>query len=182
MTDVVASGKTRYWGVSSYQAWEACQALWIADRAVAPGFITTQNQYSLLCRDPEQELFPFCREFGIGVMAFSPLAVGVLSGDLQQGQPAPAGTLWDRQPPGELQSVLTDRAQRVIDVLRDVGAAHGRHSTAVAIQWVLSHPEVATAIAGPDTTEQLDAYVDAAGWELTAEELARLDEASDPAD
>ncbi len=182
MTDVVASGKTRYWGVSSYQAWEACQALWIADRAVAPGFITTQNQYSLLCRAPEQELFPFCREFGIGVMAFSPLAVGVLSGDLQQGQPAPEGTLWDRQPPYELQSVLTDRAQRVIDALREIGAAHGRHPTGVAIRWVLSHPEVATAIAGPDTTEQLDTYLDAAGWELTAEEVARLNEASDPAD
>jgi len=181
MTDVVASGKTRYWGVSSYQAWEACQALWLADRAVAPGFITTQNQYSLLCRDPEQELFPFCREFGIGVMAFSPLAVGVLSGDLQQGQPAPAGTLWERQPPYELESVLTDRAQRVIDVLREIGAAHGRNPTAVAIRWVISRPEVATAIAGPDTTEQLDAYIDAAGWELTADEIARLDEASDPA-
>ena len=182
MTDVVASGKTRYWGVSSYQAWEACQALWIADRAVAPGFITTQNQYSLLCRAPEQELFPFCRQFGIGVMAFSPLAVGVLSGDLQQGQPAPEGTLWDRQPPYELQSVLTDRAQRVIDALREIGAAHGRHPTGVAIRWVLSHPEVATAIAGPDTTEQLDTYIDAAGWDLTAEEIARLDEASDPTD
>ena len=182
MTDVVASGKTRYWGVSSYQAWEACQALWIADRAVAPGFITTQNQYSLLCRDPEQELFPFCAEFGIGVMAFSPLAVGLLSGDLQQGQPAPAGTLWDRQPPYELQTVLTDRAQRVINVLREIGTARGRHPTAVAIQWVLSRPEVSTAIAGPDTTEQLDTYVDAAGWELTADERSRLDEASDPAD
>ena len=182
MTDVVASGKTRYWGVSSYQAWEACQALWIADRAVAPGFITTQNQYSLLCRDLEQEIFPFCNEFGIGVMAFSPLAVGILSGDFQQGQPAPAGTLWDHQPPQDLQEVITDRAQRVIDVLREIGAERGHHPTSVAIQWVLSHPEVATAIAGPDTPEQLDPYVDAVGWELTADERARLDEASAPAD
>ena len=182
MTDVVASGKTRYWGVSSYQAWEACQALWIADRAVAPGFITTQNQYSLLHRDLEQEIFPFCAEFGIGVMAFSPLAVGVLSGDLQQGQPPPAGTLWARQPPGDLQTIITDRAQRVIDALREIGAARERHPTSVAIQWVLSHPEVSTAIAGPDTTEQLDPYVDAVGWELTADERSRLDEASGPAD
>ncbi len=182
MTDVVRSGKALYWGVSSYQAWEACQALWIADRAVAPGFITTQNQYSLLSRDLEQEIFPFCAEFGIGVMAFSPLAVGVLSGDVQQGQPAPAGTLWARQPPGELQDLITDRAQRVIDLLCEIGAAHGRHPTAVAIQWVLSHPEVSTAIAGPDTTEQLDDYLGAVGWELSADDRARLDEASAAAD
>lgn len=86
MTDVVRSGKARYWGVSNYQAWEACRALWIADAAVAPGFITMQNPYSLLNRDLEPEIMPFCGEMGSGLMAFSPLAVGVLSGDIDLTQ------------------------------------------------------------------------------------------------
>ena len=178
MTDVVRSGKARYWGVCNYKAWEACRALWLADKAVAPGFITMQNQYSLLHREPELEILPFCGEIGIGLMAFSPLAVGVLSGDLQQGQPAPLGTLWARQSHDEFANAITDTDQKVINALREIAAAHDRDPTAVAVQWVLSHPEVTVAIAGPDTPEQLDRYLAGVDWDLNTQERARLDEVS----
>ena len=184
MTDVVRSGKARYWGVSNYQAWEACRALWIADAAVAPGFITMQNPYSLLNRDLEPEIMPFCGEMGSGLMAFSPLAVGVLSGDIDLTQLR--GRRLDSATNSWKETIPDDRARHratsVIEVLREIAASKEIHPTAVAIQWVLSHPEVTVAIAGPDTTAQLDTYLDGVNWELTVEERERLDAISAPDD
>lgn len=184
MTDVVRSGKARYWGVSNYRAWEACRALWIAEAAAAPGFITMQNPYNLLDRELEGEIMPFCGEMGSGMMTFSPLAIGVLSGDiaptqLRGRQLDPATNTWKEKIPDER---ARRQATRVIEVVREIAIAKERHPTAVAIQWVLSHQEVTAAIAGPDTTAQLDTYLDGVDCELTIDERERLDAISAPDD
>ncbi len=182
MADVVRSGKARYWGVSNYQAWEACRAVWIAEAAAASGFITMQNPYNLLDRNLEAEIMPFCGEIGSGMMTFSPLAVGVLSGDIAPTQLR--GRRLDSATNSWKEEIPDDRARRratsVIEVVREIATAKDLHPTAVAIQWVLSHPEVTAAIAGPDTTVQLDTYLDGVDWELTADERERLDAISAP--
>ncbi len=98
LDDLVHAGKVRYVGCCNFQAWQVCKALWIADRLNATPFMCVQNPYNLLSRSLEQEMFPLVRDQGLGVMVYSPIAVGLLSGLYRPGQPAPDGTLWATRP------------------------------------------------------------------------------------
>ena len=98
LDDLVRSGKTRYIGCCNHQAWQACKALWIADSINATPYMCIQNMYNLLNRDLETEMFGLVREEGLGVMCYSPLAVGLLSGVYSPDEPPPAGTLWAKRP------------------------------------------------------------------------------------
>ena len=101
MDDLVRSGKVRYIGCCNHQAWQACKALWIADSLNATPYMCIQNMYNLLNRDLETEMFGLVREEGLGVMCYSPLAVGLLSGVYAPDEPPPAGTLWGTRLRGE---------------------------------------------------------------------------------
>jgi aryl-alcohol dehydrogenase-like predicted oxidoreductase len=178
LDDVVRAGKARYVGCCNYAAWQVCHGLWLADDLKAQPFGVVQNQYSLLERRPERELFGLVRQFGLGMMAYSPLAVGLLSGLYRPGQAAPAGTLWATRWATSYDKVMAGPAGRVIPVLLEAADQLGKTPAQVALAWVLSHPEVTCAITGGDTVEHLQDNLGALGWELPAEFRTRLDDAS----
>jgi len=174
----VRAGKVRYVGCCNYAAWQVCQGQWIADRLHATPFAVVQNQYSLLERTPEQELFGVVRSLGLGMMAYSPLAVGLLSGLYRPNQTPPPGTFWDRRGHDRYAKLMAGTAGQVLETLFDVSEEVGKTPAQVALAWVLAHPEVTCAITGGDTIEHLNDNLGGVGWTLDAELRQRLDEAS----
>ncbi len=179
MDDLVTAGKVRYIGVSKFKAWQVCKALWTADRLGADPLVTIQNPYSLMNRSLEGELFGLIRDQGLGVMAFSPLGVGLLSGLYAPGEPPPAGSLWSAKDRAGFNRLLSGQAPAIIGVLRDIAAQREKTPGQVALNWVISKPEITVAISGSDTIEQLDENLGAVGWDLSEDEITRLDQASE---
>ena len=178
LDDVVRAGKTRYVGVSNFQPWQVLKALWTQDRLGLDPLLCIQNPYNLLNRDLEREMWPAQRDQGFGVMTYSPLGVGLLSGAYTPGQPPPAGTLYATRRDGDLELDLNAAAHRTLAILREIAHAHGRTVAQAAINWVLSHPEVTAAITGGDTAAHMEENAGAVGWSITPEDRGRLDEAS----
>ena len=180
LDDLVRSGKVRYPGCCNYAAWQVCKALWIADDANAAPYICVQNPYSLLNRRIEGEMFGLVRDRGLGVMAYSPLAIGLLSGAYRADAPAPPGSLWSAVGHRKERFAATMRGQvsEVVSTLHDLAAEAGRTPAQLALAWVLSHPEVTTAISGSDRVEHLDDVVGCIGWTLEDSLRRRLDEVS----
>jgi 1-deoxyxylulose-5-phosphate synthase len=178
LDDLVHAGKVRYVGCCNYAAWQVCRALWIADRINAVPYMCVQNPYSLLNRRLEVEMFGLVRDRGLGVMAYSPLAVGLLSGAYQPGQPAPDGSLWATRRKDQFGKTVAGTVAEVIAALHESAADLGKSPAQVAIAWVLSHPEISCAISGADTQAQLDDVLGGVGWSLPAEVRQRLDETS----
>ena len=173
--ELVRSGKVRYVGCCNFQAWQVCRALWLAERMGTVPMVCVQNNFSLLNRGLEREMFPLVRDQGLGVMAYSPLAVGLLSGLYAPGEPPPEGSLWnDRR--DEYDTVFGGDAAAVLRAARIVAGERGRSLPQLAVNWVLSHHEVTVAVSGSDTVEQLDDNLGALGWELNEHELAALSE------
>ena len=175
LDDLVKSGKVRYVGCCNYQAWQVCKALWLAERMETAAFVCVQNNYSLLNRGLEREMFPLVRDQELGVMAFSPLAVGLLSGLYIPGNPPRDGSLWDERRE-EYESVFRGDAAAVLETARIVAKQRALTLPQLAINWVLAHGEVNVAVSGSDSVEQLDDNLGALGWELSNEELAMLNE------
>ncbi|MFW6174429.1 MAG: aldo/keto reductase [Chloroflexota bacterium] len=179
MDDLVTQGKTRYVGVSNYRAWQVVKALWVQDQLGLDPLVCAQNPYNLLNRELEEDLFPAAREHGVGIMAYSPLAVGLVSGAYRPGEAPAEGTLYatDRFR-GRLEEHMGERGSRVLEALRQVAGRQNRSVAQVALNWVLSHPEITVGILGADTPEQVDENVGAVGWTITEDDRALLDEAS----
>jgi aryl-alcohol dehydrogenase-like predicted oxidoreductase len=171
LDDVVRAGKTRYVGVSNFQAWQVLKALWTQDRMGLDPLLCIQNPYNLLNRALEQEMWPAQRAQGFGVMTYSPLGVGLLSGVYARGQAPPPGTLYATQRVGVMDEHLNETGSDTLEVLREIAQAHGRTVAQTAINWVLSHPEVTAAITGGDTVAHV-------GWSITDEDRDRLDAVS----
>ena len=178
MDDLVRSGKVRYIGCCNHQAWQTCKALWIADRINATPYMCIQNMYNLLNRDMETELFGLVREERLGVMCYSPLAVGLLSGVYSPDEPPPEGTLWATRLRDEFSQRMSGATGQVVLTLKRLAAELGKTPAQLAVAWVLSHPEVTVAISGSDTIEQLDDTLGGVGWELDAAVRDELDEVS----
>jgi aryl-alcohol dehydrogenase-like predicted oxidoreductase len=181
LDDLVTQGKVLYFGCCNYAAWQVCKALWTADRLGAHSFICVQNEYSLLRRGLEKEMFGLIRDQGLGAMAYSPLKAGLLSGVYTPGQPPPPGSLWDQRPDEDYSSALPPSAAPLIAALRSIASERGVSVPQVAMAWVLSHPEITVAISGSDTIERLDDNLGALELELSPEERLTLDEASSAA-
>ena len=177
LDDLVRSGKTRYIGCCNHQAWQVCKALWIADSINVTPYMCIQNMYNLLNRDLETEMFGLVREEGLGVMCYSPLAVGLLSGIYSPDAPPPAGTLWAARQ-DEFSRQMRGATGQVILTLKRLAAELGKTPAQLAVAWVLSHPEVTIAISGSDTIEQLDDTLGGVGWELDPAVREELDEVS----
>ena len=180
LDDLVRSGKVRYLGCCNHAAWDVCRFLWTADRLNATPFMCLQHPYSLLNRKLEVETFGLVRDQGLGLMAYSPLAVGLLSGAYKPGQPAPAGSLWATRRKDWYDEVMQGTVGQVISTVHELAAEIDKTPAQLAIAWVLSHPEVTVAISGADSTEQLDDALGAVGWELNETVRQRLDEVSAP--
>ena len=157
LDDVIHQGKVRYIGCSNHAAWQVCKALWVSDRLNVPSFVCTQNLYNILDRSVERELMPCCRSEGLGIMVYSPLAVGILTG-------------------GDAASRTSPKEKRVIEALERIGKERGKTVAQVAMAWVLSHPEVSTSIVGTSDPKHLEENVGSVGWTLSPEERTALDE------
>ena len=177
---LVRSGKVRYIGCCNHQAWQVCKALWIADSLNATPYMCVQNMYNLLNRDLESNMFGLVQEEGLGVMAYSPLAVGLLSGVYSPGEPPPEGTLWATRYRDEFDRRMSGATGQVISTLKRLAAELGKTPAQLAVAWVLSHPEVTVAISGSDTRAQLDDTLGGVGWELDAAIREELDRVSLP--
>ena len=177
LDDLVRKGMIRYVGCANFAAWQVCKALWICDRRNLAPFICVQNHYNLLDRSPERELMSFCSAEGLGIMTYSPLAVGLLTGRFRHGVSPPPDTSWAQRQPA-FEKAMSPDADRVVETLIRIGTARGKTPAQVAIAWILSHPEISAAMIGPDTPEHVEENVGGVGWELTDDERAALDEAS----
>jgi aryl-alcohol dehydrogenase-like predicted oxidoreductase len=179
LDDLVRAGKVRYVGCSNYAGWQLMKALGVAEREGLGRFCSQQIHYTLQAREAEYELLPIAIDQGLGVLVWSPLAGGLLSGKYRRGAPGPEGSRllsgWD-EPPVRDQDKLYD----IVDVLVAVAAARGASPAQVALAWLLDQPAVTSVIVGARTSEQLTDNLGAASLSLTADELARLEQVSRP--
>jgi aryl-alcohol dehydrogenase-like predicted oxidoreductase len=174
--DLVTAGKVRYIGCSNHSSWQAMKALAVSDRINAPRYICQQVFYTLVSRDVEHDIVPLALDQGIGLMVWSPLHAGLLTGKFRRDTQRPGvARLNELDPPG---TVDFDRLYRIVDVLDAIAKERGVSIAQVALNWVLHKPAVDTVILGARNETQLKDNLAAAGWRLTAEESARLDEVS----
>ena len=188
LDDMVRSGKVRYIGCSNFSAWKIVEALWQSDRRNLARFVCIQDQYNLLNRwEIEPDLMPLCREHGIGIMTYSPLAIGLLTGQFRRGQaPPPGNNPWNKKEPGrgfsahkyDFETAMTERVDQIVQTLIYISIRHDRTPAQVAIAWILDHPEVTAPILGADQPEQVDEAFQAVEWHLPTEERQALDEVS----
>ncbi|ETK35932.1 aldo/keto reductase [Microbispora sp. ATCC PTA-5024] len=172
LDDAVRQGKVRYAGASNLTAWQTMKALGVSGRRGWARFASLQSYYSLAGRDIEREILPLVRDQGLGLLVWSPLAAGLLSGKFGREGTADGEARRARFafPPVDL-----ERAYDVIDALRAVAARHGTTVARVALAWVLAQPGVTSAILGARRPEQLEENLAAVDLELTEEDLAELD-------
>ena len=187
LDDMVRSGKIRYIGCSNFSAWKIVEALWQSDKRNLARFVCIQNQYNLLKRwEIEPDLMPLCHEHGIGIMTYSPLAIGLLTGKFRRGQtPPPGNTPWNKEEGHgfgahkyDLETAMTERVDQIVQTLVDVGTRHERTPAQVAIAWILDHPEITAPILGADLPEQVDEAFEVVQWRLPADERHILDQVS----
>ncbi len=175
LDSLVQQGKVRYVGICNHQAWQVVQALRVQERLNAAPLITVQNPYNLLNRELEREMFPMVAEMGLGVMVYSPLAVGLLSGDYRRDTMPEENSLWGGRRRNAFQEVLRERAADVVEEVVAVAERLGATPGQVSQAWILSHPEVTCIISGADVPAHIEDTVGAVGLELPAEEIRRLD-------
>ena len=179
LEDLVRDGKIRYTGVCNYQAWQVVQTLRVQDRINVGSLITVQNPYSMLNRELEEEMFPMVRTTGLGIMAYSPLAVGLLSGDYDPERMPDSTRLWGSRRSHAFNRVVRGAAAEVVRANAEIANRIGATPAQVAQAWVLSHPEITVAISGADTSAQMQDNLGALEIELPAEALDDLNRVSD---
>jgi aryl-alcohol dehydrogenase-like predicted oxidoreductase len=184
LDDFVRQGKVRYVGLSNYTGWQVQKTVALArEHGWAPP-VTLQPQYNLLVRELEWEIVPSCQDAGLGLLPWSPLGGGWLTGKYTQ-QERPTGATRLGEDPSRGVEAYDRRSSKqrtwdVVDALREVAEGRGVSMAQVALAWLVDRPAVTSVILGARTTEQLEDNLGAAGLHLSAEESARLDAASDP--
>ena len=174
LDDLVKAGKVRYIGCSTFTPWQICEALWTSRLHNLHSFVTEQPQYSLLNRQIEQELVPFCLKYGIGIIPFSPLAGGFLTGKYRKGEEQQVDGRLARPGPNS-NRIFTEANWEKLAKLETFATGRGHTMGELAIAWLLSKPCISTIIAGATKNEQVTANVTAADWRLTAEEVAEVE-------
>ncbi|WP_447980145.1 aldo/keto reductase [Candidatus Nitrospira bockiana] len=172
LDDLVRAGKVREIGCSNFSADQIREA----EAAVRPGaarFVSVQNEYSLLHRDPERDVLPECERLGLAFLPYFPLASGLLTGKYRRGRPAPAGSRL--APGGRYADSLNDRNLELVESLLECAATRGHSLVDLAVSWLLVRPSVASVIAGATSPEQVRINAAAASWQLSPAELAEID-------
>ena len=175
LDDLTSQGLVRYVGVSNWAAWKIAKALGISEAKGYMRFETLQAYYSIAGRDLERELVPMLTAEKLGLMVWSPLAGGLLSGKFGPGAPTAEGS---RRASFDFPPVNTDRAWACVAVMREIGKKHGVSVARIALAWVLAKPFVMSVIIGAKTVDQLADNLAAVDLKLTADEVAKLDEVS----
>lgn len=174
LDDLVRQGHVRYVGVSNWAAWQIAKALGISERLGLARFESTQSYYTIVGRDLERELVPMMRSEQVGLMVWSPLAGGYLSGKYRQGKEGVDG----RRANFDFPPVDMERGETVLDALDKVAAAKGVSVARIALAWLLHQPHVSSVIVGAKRVEQLEDNLAAVDVTLDADDLAALDTAS----
>lgn len=179
LENLVRAGKIRYIGCSNFSGWQLMKALSVSERYGLSRYVAHQVYYSLAGRDYEWELMPLGIDQKVGAVVWSPLGWGRLTGKIRRGQPLPADSrlqskvVTDAAPPIE-----NERLYQIVDALDEVAKETGKTVPQIALNWLLQRPTVATVIVGARNEEQLRQNLGAVGWNLTTEQVARLDAAS----
>jgi aryl-alcohol dehydrogenase-like predicted oxidoreductase len=185
LDDLVRQGLVRYSGASNFSGWQLQKAIDMSRAAGIEAFSCLQPQYNLLCRSTEWELLPLCRAEGVGVIPWSPLRGGWLSGRFRRGMSAPEpGSRIERAEAEDWSEKWSnydnEHTWGVLDALHEVAEQVGRHPAQVAIRWLLQRPEVTAPIIGARDAAQLEANLGSVGWTLEESAMHKLDVASDP--
>lgn len=176
--DLVRAGKIRYFGFSDMPAWVAMKAATIAAERRVPGPIAMQLEYSLIARDVESEHIPVAREAGMGVMPWSPLGGGFLTGKYSKDDITGSGRLSGPNPFGD--SKFTERNWSILAVLQNIAAQIGRSMAETALAWVMARPGIASTLIGASKLTQLQSNIAATQIKLTPDQIESLDAASTP--
>jgi aryl-alcohol dehydrogenase-like predicted oxidoreductase len=178
---LVGQGKVRYIGCSNFAGWQLAKALGVSALHDYVRFDCLQPQYSLVCRPIDREILPLCRAEGVGVIAWSPLAGGFLSGKYRSGEGAPQGSrLADSDPSMRswVERLFTERNFRILGALEAASSRLGKSLSQVALAWVLATPGLTSTIIGARNVAQLQENLGAGGWDFPPEEWKKLDEVS----
>jgi aryl-alcohol dehydrogenase-like predicted oxidoreductase len=178
LDDVVRQGKVRYIGLSNYMSWQGATAVMLQERLGLEKFVTAQMYYSLVGRGLEHEFQSFAEYHNIGILVWSALAGGFLSGKYSRSNPAPAGTRFADS--GQFVPFDKEMGYRVVDALKEVGARHGASPARVALAWTLARPAVSSVIIAARTHEHLEDNIRAVELRLSEDDMRGLDAASDP--
>ena len=180
LTDLVRAGKVRYIGVSNFTAWQIIKSVCVSEANGFERFVCLQPQYSLVERNVEYEILPACEEEGLGVIPWSPLGGGFLSGKYRRDEEPPQGSriseavesmeeYWDRR--------ATERNWATIDVVGRISEETGKSYAQISLNWLLRQEGVTAPIIGARTIEQLEDNLGASGWELDEQQVDELSEA-----
>jgi aryl-alcohol dehydrogenase-like predicted oxidoreductase len=174
LEDLIRAGKVRYIGCSNFPAWQMVEAQWTARANGLNGFVSCQDEYSLIKRESEAHLLPAMRKYGLGLLPYAPLASGLLTGKYRRHASMPAGT---RLPTAErlANRFVTERNWSIAVKLGDFAVARGRTTLELAFSWLLAQAPVCSAIAGAAQPDQLAQNVKAGDWKLAAEDLLEIE-------
>jgi len=175
MGDLVRAGKVRYWGVSNFRAWRIAEVAMLADRVGVPRPVVCQPYYNAVNRMPEIEVLPACAHFGLGVVPYSPLARGVLTGKYRPGESPSAETRAGRGDKRIMQTEFRAESLAVAQKLKAQAERRGMSAGQFALNWVLNSGAVTSVLAGPRTMEQWSEYLGALGRGFGAEDEALVD-------
>lgn len=167
LDDLISQGKVRYIGNSNFSAWQACEAAWTAKSAGTAPFVSVQPKYSMLDREIEAELVPFCEKYGLGILPYFPLANGFLTGKYRRDQPPPEGARLSGNDRGTLSA-------HNFDVLEGLEAFAGERNHTIldlAFAWLLAGASVSSVIAGATSAQQVISNAKTSGWHLASKDV-----------
>ena len=180
LDDMVRQGKVHYLACSNFRAWQLCEALWASDRQRLSSFVCTQPLYNLVNRDIEVELLPLCQAHKIGVISYSPLARGILTGKYEVGVEPPAGSRAARNDARMRQAEWRDESLLVARKLQEHCHQRGLAITQFALAWCLANPNITSIILGPRTPEQFADNLGCLNVQITPEDEAFVDQLVPP--
>ncbi len=182
LDDLIRDGKVRYIGTSTFGAWQVVESLWVSRELGLNRFVSEQPPYNILDRRVERELVPMALTYGIGLIPWSPIAGGLLSGKYRRDQRAPAGSRYADDSNPNYQRRLVDGIYDVLEPLEALAQSKDCTMVQLALAWLLGQPGVTSPIIGPRTMEQLEEYLGARSVVLTAEDRRRIDGLVAPGD
>ncbi|MEN7528732.1 aldo/keto reductase [Cupriavidus sp. 2SB] len=176
MGDLIRAGKIRYWAVSNFRGWRIAEIAGLCDKLGVPRPVACQPYYNLLNRMPEVEILPACQHFGLGVVPYSPIARGVLTGKYLPGQAPAEGTRAGRADRRMMETEFREESLVIAQTLKAHAEARGLSAGQFATAWVLANPIISSVIAGPRTLAQFEDYFGAVGAAISAQEETMVDD------
>ncbi|MFW5868783.1 MAG: aldo/keto reductase [Armatimonadota bacterium] len=180
LDDLIRQGKVRYVGTSTFAAWQLMESIWCARELGLNRFVCEQPPYHLLDRRVERELLPFARTYGFGIIPWSPLAGGFLTGKYKRDGDVPEGTRFAQRSGERKERHFRDRVFDVVEGIEEIADEKGCSASQFSLAWVMNQPGVTSPIMGPRTMEQLEDNLGAIDVEVTEEDCDRIDELIDP--